>query len=261
MESLPVADYFDEDAEMLPVRVRPLPAGRMDIHRDGAPTGIHVPVIAYVIDTGAGMLLVDCGLSSRWRDAPLGADGGEEVEPGVRYVPRLEGPGVAERLREEGLVVSRLVCTHLHLDHAGGAAEVALPVEASREEIATAPRQAGSLLDGVETREIVLQPRPLGPFPRSLELAPGVIAVDTAGHTPGSISVFVCLGGAWGLICGDAVYPRLDEPDSPAFLGMLRVRRMLQDFPATAILAGHDPAVLRAAGDGWLGTPLEQPPG
>ena len=107
----------------------------------------------------------------------------------------------------------------------------------------------------VPRRTIELDPSaPLGPFLASARINTDVIAVDTAGHTPGSISLVACLGAAWVLICGDAVYPRMDDPDGPAWRGMLRISRALADLPALRVLPAHDTTVLRAVdGDAWMG--------
>jgi len=57
------------------------------------------------------------------------------------------------------------------------------------------------------------------------------------------------------LICGDAVYPRMDEPEVPAWRGMLRISRALADVRALRVLPAHDTTVLRAVdGDAWMGT-------
>ncbi|MDQ6873496.1 MAG: hypothetical protein M3042_00320, partial [Actinomycetota bacterium] len=109
-------------------------------------------------------------------------------------------------------------------------------------------------LKAVRTKAINLsRAAPLGPFTASVPINQDVIAVDTSGHTPGSISLVARLSTALILICGDAVYPRMDRPGAPAWLGMLRVLRALQDNAGLRVLPGHDTTFLRAAGpDGWL---------
>ena len=208
--------------------------------------------------------MVDGGLSARWAEGGevhLGPD--DSPSPGTPYVPELDGPPLAAQLAGLGIAPDRLVCTHLHEDHASGAAELGLRLEASVLELQRlATHDAASLgypveeLRGVETRPIELDPgRPLGPFPATTELAAGVLAIDTAGHTPGSISVLARVDSGCALICGDAVYPRMDLPDAPAFLGALRLRRALADVPDLRLYPGHDTVVLRsAAANGWLGT-------
>jgi glyoxylase-like metal-dependent hydrolase (beta-lactamase superfamily II) len=264
LEALPVAGY--DLLEGLPqCRLRAFEAGRLAVLNGGRRTGLTIPILAYVLDSPGGMLAVDCGLAGRWAEGGephLGPD--DSPAPGTPYLPELAGPTFAAQLDALGLKADRLVCTHLHEDHSGGAAELGLTVEASVAELARleqpdAERLGYPLQDlaGVPTRPIELdRSRPLGPFPATAEVAGGVLAVDTSGHTPGSISLLACIGPAYALLCGDAVYPRLDQPDSAPFVGALRIRRAISDVRALRLFPGHDTAVLRAgAADGWLAVP------
>jgi len=259
MDALEVAPYADP--EVTPrVRVKPIAAGRLAVLAANVRSGVNIPILGYLVETPDALIAVDCGLAGRWaREPEVHEAPDDSPAPGTRYQPELEGPTFAEQVRALGLRPDRLVCTHLHLDHAGGAAELGLPLEAAAAELERLQRPDAHALGvpvedlaGVSTKPIALDGPPFGACPRSAEVAPGIFALDTSGHTPGSISIFCCVG-PWGLICGDAVYPKLDEPESPAFRGALRIRRMLQDWPGMAIMAAHDPGVLRAAGDGWLG--------
>jgi glyoxylase-like metal-dependent hydrolase (beta-lactamase superfamily II) len=282
-----------------PSRVLAVPAGKLMLFRGEVSSGVSIPILGYLLDTPGVPMVVDCGLRDRWRPAPgaapsgaLGAgsaaasggpsparggtptgvpEGGSGLPegapglpedgpaPGMRYRPVLDGPSLAARARELGFAPGRLVCTHLHLDHAGGARELGLPVEASDTEWAEA-RAGGSGypaedLAGLTPKPLTLDPtRPFGPFAASAWLAGGALALDTAGHTPGSISVLVRLASGFALICGDAVYPLLDQPGSPAYLGMLRFRRLLAERADVTLLPAHDTSVQRACGGGaWLG--------
>jgi glyoxylase-like metal-dependent hydrolase (beta-lactamase superfamily II) len=244
-------------------RLRAFRVGRLAILQDGRPTGLGIPILAYAIDAPGGVFVIDTGLSPRWAETSevhLGPD--DSPSPGTPYSPELDGPPLVDQLANLGIRPDRLVCTHLHEDHAGGAAALGLTLEASAAELARLADD-GAAADGypvddlrrVPTRALELDPsRPLGPFPASLELAQGVIAVDTSGHTPGSISVLACIGPAWALVCGDAPYPRMDQPGSPAFEGALRLRRALDDHRGLRLFPAHDTVVLRSgAADGWLG--------
>ena len=251
-------DPFWEVGEQAHARVRAFPAGKLALFDGDRPSGVSIPIVAYVVQAGDLLVAVDAGLSARWRDGALGEVPDDGPAPGMRYRPVLDGPSFAEQLDSEGLRPARLVCTHLHVDHAGGAGELSLPVEAAAAEVAAAgsgaPGYPADDLDGLEFRPVALDGGPVGSFPAHGVLAPGLLAVATPGHTPGSISVFACLGATWALVCGDAAYPRADAPASDAYLGMLRVRRMLRELGATLVLAGHDTSVLRAcAGGTWLG--------
>jgi hypothetical protein len=48
----------------------------------------------------------------------------------------------------------------------------------------------------------------------------------------------------------------MDDPGAPAWLGMLRIARALQDLHGLRVLPGHDTTVVRAVEPGnWMGTP------
>jgi glyoxylase-like metal-dependent hydrolase (beta-lactamase superfamily II) len=249
--------------ELPPCRLRALQVGRLSVIADGRRTGVTIPILSYLLDAPGGLFAVDCGLSARWAgggQVHLGPE--DSPSPGTPYMPELDGPGMSSQLATLDLHPQRLVCTHLHEDHAGGAAELGLTLEASAAELRRlAEADAAALgypvddLAGVATRAIELDAnRPLGPFPATAQLAEGVLAVDTSGHTPGHISVLACIGLAFALICGDAVYPRLDQPGSPAFIGALRIRRAIDEIPGLQLFPAHDTVVLRSgAAEGWLG--------
>ena len=264
LEHLSVASY--EALDRLPAcRLRAFRVGRLSVVEGGRAAGVGIPILAYVLDSPGGMFVIDCGLSARWAhsgEVHVGPD--DSPSPGTPYIPDLDGPSLAPQLAALEIEPDRLVCTHLHEDHASGAAELGLTLEASAAELerlesadAKALGYPVEELKGVRTMALELDPdKPLGPFPATAELAEGVLAVDTSGHTPGSISVLACIGAAYALICGDAVYPRMDAPDSPAFLGALRLRRAFDDVRGLRPFPAHDTGVLRSgAADGWLGDP------
>lgn len=260
---------YDAIHELRPSRVMPILAGRLAVVQGERRTGVGIPILGFLVDTPEELVVVDTGLSARWRGSRvvhLGPD--DSPAPGTPYMPELDGPTLAEQVAEMGLKPDRLVCTHLHEDHSSGAAALGLTLEASQAELerlidprAEALGYPVSELVGVPTRAVGLDgAEPLGPFLASTHLNPDLVAVDTAGHTPGSISLLACIGAVWILICGDAVYPRMDDPDAPAWKGMLRIARALQDLHGLRVMPGHDTTVLRAVQPGtWLGT--SGPPG
>jgi glyoxylase-like metal-dependent hydrolase (beta-lactamase superfamily II) len=239
--------------------VRAFPAGKLALFDRDRPTGVSIPIVAYVLRAGDMTMTIDSGLAGRWRSATADVVPDEGPGPGQRYRPVLDGPTFAEQLAAEAITVDRAVCTHLHVDHAGGSRELGVPVEVSADELAVAlsgeaPGYPADDLAGVALTPVRMDRGPVGPWLQHTVLAPGVLAVATPGHTVGSISVFACLGGTWGLLCGDAAYPPADAPDSDAYRGMLRIRRALNEVGGTLVLAGHDTAVLRASADGsWFG--------
>lgn len=263
LEELELAKY-EAIHELRPSRVKPIPSGRLAIVQGSKSTGVGIPILGYLLETPTELLAVDCGLSSRWREGGRVHLGPEDSpSPGAPYMLELNGPTMAEQVAALGLKPDRVICTHLHEDHSSGAVEFGLTIEASAAELARLAAPGAQALGypvdeltGLDTGAINLDASaPLGPFTASARINDDVIAVDTSGHTPGSISLLACVGTAWILICGDAVYPRMDQPGSPAWRGMLRVKRALDDIPQLRVLPGHDTTVLRALGsDAWMGT-------
>lgn len=267
MDELELASY-DAIYDLSPSRLKPIPAGRLVVMQDGQRTGVAIPILGYLLETKAELIVVDCGLSAGWRGGgPVHLGPDDSPSAGLPYMPELEGPTLAEQVAEMGLKPDRLICTHLHEDHSSGAAELGLTLEASPVELARLEEPgAESLgypvaeLKTVPTSALALDPSvPVGPFAASAKVNEQVIAVDTSGHTPGSISLVACLGAAWVLICGDAVYPRLDDPGAPAWRGMLRIARALDDLHGLRVMPGHDTTVLRSMEPGaWMGRPGRQ---
>jgi glyoxylase-like metal-dependent hydrolase (beta-lactamase superfamily II) len=263
MEALPLGPWdplWDLGDPGPHAQVRAYAAGKLALFDGQRATGVNIPVVAYVVRAGDVIMTIDSGLSERFRNPVVEEPVEDGPAPGMRYRPMLDGPSFAEQLAAEGIHPNRAVCTHLHKDHAGGVRAIGLPVEVAAEELAAALAGAAEEyppgeLDRLEFAPIRFDRGPVGPFQRHAVMAPGLLAVATPGHTPGSISVFACLGEAWALICGDAVYPRSEEPASAAFHGMLRIRRAREELGGVMVLPGHDTSVLRAcAGGAWLGS-------
>jgi glyoxylase-like metal-dependent hydrolase (beta-lactamase superfamily II) len=223
-----------------------------------------VPMRAWLIEHPEGPILVDTGETAR-----VNAPGylprwhpyyrrvlRQRVEPHEEIGPRLRAIGVAPE------DVRRVVLTHMHLDHTGGLDH--LPRSeflVTATELACARgwrgRANGYLPhrwpDWFAPRELTLPERPYGPFPRSLALtaAEDVILVDTAGHTPGHVSVVVENdGGPRLFLAGDAAYTqelmlarRIDgvSPDAAQARQTLeRMHRLIAERP-TVFLPTHDP--------------------
>jgi glyoxylase-like metal-dependent hydrolase (beta-lactamase superfamily II) len=156
-----------------------------------------------LVDTGAERILIDAGA-------------GPEFLPGVGKLERaLAAAGFAPDS------ITKVVFTHAHPDHLWGAID---PLTGD-----TMFEKAAHLMTIVE-RDTWLQPdieaRSRDPFkgmaagshrrmkilaPRiqaiepGAEIAPGLLAIDTAGHTPGHISVLVRSGGEQVLIGSDVL--------------------------------------------------------
>jgi N-acyl homoserine lactone hydrolase len=191
-------------------RIVPLTLGWIDLPEyiliRGAPgTERRVPVPGVLLECDGGWLLLDTGFNTALiRDAALRA----RFHGWPQMRPIIPGPGepVEEALEAAGIdiaSVAAVAVSHLHWDHAGGLRHFAgrAPVHIQRAEYdyGTAPGPA---------------PEEHGMFridyddPRlewrisdgDTEIAPGVSAVLTSGHTPGHQSFVVDLEGGGGYV-------------------------------------------------------------
>lgn len=197
-----------------------------------------LPVFAWVIEHPEGPIVVDAGqrtgvaplppterrLQPKWRLRFL-------VEPEQELAAQLPNFGVRPS------DIQQIVLTHLHRDHASGAARFPhAEILVLREEWETAagdPERDVRRFWEAPTprcRPMDLRPEPIGPWTRSapLSAAGDVLIVPTPGHTPGHAAV-LCKTPAshWLVFAGDSVY---SQP-------------FLQDDLLAA--AAHDPAEAR----------------
>src|SRR4051812_37044639 len=163
------------------------------LHEDGS---MHLPIGCFVVRTGDRTVLVDCGLG------PL--DLGWLV--GGRLPDALAAAGVA---RED---IDTLVCTHLHLDHAGWLAHDGAPffpnatVRFGAADWHTWVERAHER-DTVRNAMLMLQAQDrLEPIDADgAAIAPGITARAAPGHTLGSHLLVISSGDERVLLLGDAV--------------------------------------------------------
>lgn len=163
--------------------------------------------------------------------------------------------------------VRTVVMTHLHNDHAGGAARFpdATFVADGREWLIGEKGGFGLSSGGyfppvvrrITRRQVVDYEGPsaqsLGPFERTIDLFGdgSVILISTPGHSPGHQSVLVRLGGgAEVLLTGDAADLRsvVDDPERTTimsseaeFMASLRaIGAYSREHPETVVIPGHD---------------------
>jgi N-acyl homoserine lactone hydrolase len=242
-------------------RVVPLTLGWIDLPRhvlvrDESDEQVRVPVTGVLLQADGGWLLLDTGFNTALITDPALRRRFHRY-PAMR--PIIPGPGepLDEALDKAGVDIDGIravAVSHLHWDHAGGLRHFAgrVPVHIQRAELEFAT-QPGSL------------PEESGMFrvdyddPRidwriaegDTELAPGVTAIATPGHTPGHQSFAVDLGQGGFVFAFDAVNT-LDgcEREVPGGLinatpeqGAEQIRKLkrLAAERGYQLIPGHDP--------------------
>lgn len=160
---------------------------------------------------------------------------------------------------------ARVMITHEHLDHVMAIARhpepeaIAPHLQLTRTQLDGLPQHApdGVLASAIANREPIDLSTPV-------RLAPGIVAVNAPGHSPGTIVIYVLTTEREYLFIGDiawlmpsvelprgrprlirAVMPGVD-PDRPAVLRQLRALHDIAGAePALVIVPAHDDAYLR----------------
>lgn len=172
---------------------------------EGAPAAerLREPVPAVLLECDGGWLLLDTGFNTALiRDLALR----RRFHGDPAFTPVLPGPGepLEEALARAGIELSAIhavAVSHLHNDHAGGLKHFAgrVPVHAQRAELeyglsGSAEPEANDIF-----RIDFDDPRIDWRLAEGdAEIAPGVTAVLTAGHTPGHQSFVVSLDSSAG---------------------------------------------------------------
>ena len=219
-----------------------------------------VPMRAWLVEHPQGLVLVDTGQTARVHEPGYLPRENLYYRRALRMRVRREDE-LGPQLRALGFDPADIrwtILTHLHTDHAGGLEHVLRSeVVVSETEYALARGLRGRLRGylphrwptGFAPRLVELPERPYGPFPRSLELTDGVHLVDTAGHTPGHMSVVV-EGEPRLFFTGDACYSdellHRDQVDgiatdaAQARATLSRMRALVGERE-TIVLPTHDP--------------------
>ena len=218
-----------------------------------------LPTYAWAIEHDEGVIVVDTGSASG--DAYLRSwhpyhrfDVRFRVEPQDELGPQLRALGIGTS------DISKVIVTHLHMDHGAGLPHVAgRPTFVHGGELRVARSLPGRLqgyLPGqwgtaFAPQGLVWQARPLGPFELTAPLtrAGDVVAVQTPGHTPHHLSVVV-KGDVSIFLAGDTSYTQdallagqVDgvSPDEGQAQGTLQRIRSLADERPLVYLPTHDP--------------------
>lgn len=223
---------------------------------------VREPVPGVLLDTVDGWVLLDTGFNpALLRDPTLRARFHPVGGPFEAFLPPGGGHPLEAAVEEVGLALEDVVAvglSHLHNDHAGGVgvfAERGVPLHVQRAELAFALDDPSAEEHGV-FRVDVDDPR-LRWVQASgdVEVAPGVTAVLTAGHTPGHQSFVVDLVGGGGLVLAfDAadLQENLDQErpiggtvkvPPEASLEPIRRLKAIAAEKGYRLVPGHDPHV------------------
>jgi len=167
----------------------------LEVNRTRADERLREPTPGVLVQTEAGWLLLDTGFNTALvRDPALR----RRFFPDLDYVPVLPGAGepLEEALERAGLdvgAVTAVAVSHLHADHAGALKLFAgkVPVHVQRRELEFGlndPRAESEGIFRIDFDDTRLDWRRAD---GDLEIAPGVQAISTPGHTPGHQSFIV----------------------------------------------------------------------
>ncbi len=165
-------------------------------------------------------------------------------------------------LQRLGVTPTLVVLTHLHYDHTGNLhafSDVDLRVPGREAAFWQTPRSRHVLfLEHAEADDLALVDARLAEgsartFDDGDELAPGVVAVDLPGHTPGQVGLLVTTPGGQVLLTSDAVhlYAEFDQHRPFAIFSDLEEMLTSYDVVTAAVdsgalmVPGHDPEVVR----------------
>lgn len=218
----------DIDALVISDGVLPLPTATMATNADPAdlanwldtmfmpPDAFDWPLNVMVVRSGEQTILIDAGLGGQFAGFPRAG----------QFPQRLQAAGIA--LDE----VTDIIITHMHMDHVGGLlvpgvkeglrADVRIHVCATEVEFWTSPdftqtvmpKPVPAVLRSTAKSFYEKYRECLCLFEESQEVAPGVVARLTGGHTPGHCVVDVTSRGERLTFAGDAVFPvAFDHPE------------------------------------------------
>jgi len=209
------------------------------------------PLNVVVVRSGGQTVLIDAG---------LGVDPDLDLPRAGRLALRLEAAGI------DLASVTDVVLTHMHMDHVGGLLadgmrdrlrpDLRVHLAAAEAEFWASPDFSRTsmppgfpdALRSAAKRFLDEYRSQLRPFEKEYEVAPGVVACRTGGHTPGHSVVRLASGGDRLTFAGDAVFAvGFDQPEwhngfehDPEEAARVRVR-LLRELAATGepLVATH----------------------
>jgi N-acyl homoserine lactone hydrolase len=167
---------------------------------------IDAPILAHLIETPNGRILYDVGCDYRKIATPaLRSKFFDPMRPQFEPPQMSEEQRIPRYLARLGLGpedIDVVVLGHLHFDHAGGLCDLPeCEVHVHRDELAA----AGTKLDGGVFEDELINAARWKIQSGEYQVAPGVHAIDTPGHTAGHMSLLIELPrGQPVILCGDA---------------------------------------------------------
>jgi glyoxylase-like metal-dependent hydrolase (beta-lactamase superfamily II) len=232
------------------------------VHGDSSGLMLVEPVPAVLLDTDDGWALIDTGINTAlMRDRPLyerlhGRN--HDIEP---ILPDVDGEPLEHALAAHGVALSdidRVFLSHLHNDHAGGLRlfDTSTPVWVQHRELEYGlaehpfPERHGMFRIDYDDPEIDWQL-----LDGDVELAPGITAILTPGHTPGHQSFVIDLAEGGGYVLAfDAAdltenieqelavggFVHCEAADTLPAIRLLKAIAAERGYP---VIPGHDPDV------------------
>ncbi len=225
----------------------------------GAGQFIEAPVLAYLIETANGRILYDVGCDyNKIADPALRSHFFDPMRPQFdtpRMEPEQRIPHYLGRLGLSVRDIDVVFIGHLHFDHVGGLCELPgceVHVHADELVAARSGQDEGVFIDELAgAQHWKLQ---TGPY----QVAAGVQAIASPGHTLGHMSLFIELPkGRPVILCGDAadLSENLDDEIAPGYcwqdnaaLALDSIRRLkaLAKAENAQLWPNHDMAFFRA---------------
>jgi N-acyl homoserine lactone hydrolase len=232
------------------------------IHGDSSGETLIEPVPVVLLDTDDGWTLLDTGINTALiRDRALYQRLHGRNHAIVPILPELDGEPLQHALAAHGVALSdirRIYLSHLHNDHAGGLRlfDRSIPVWVQRRELEYGlaghpfPEQHGMFRIDYDDPDIDWRL-----IDGDTELAPGIRAVLTPGHTPGHQSFVIDLPDGGGyvlafdagdltenfeaeLAVGGFVHCRAEDTIAP-----IRRLNTIAAERSYRLVPGHDPGV------------------